>query len=136
LSLRQAAKIHHQQSRPFARPPLAITEEYGETIQEITATELKQRLDKGDDIQIVDVREVVRGSRAQIPETVHIPLGDCESHGGDRSQSRDCRSLQRRGAQCQSDRALKRSGFNGKLINLKGGIMAWSNEVDPAVPKY
>jgi len=32
--------------------------------------------------------------------------------------------------------ALTRSGFPGKLINLKGGITAWSDEVDPRVPKY
>jgi adenylyltransferase/sulfurtransferase len=32
--------------------------------------------------------------------------------------------------------ALKRAGFNGKLINLKGGITAWSEEVDPRVAKY
>jgi sulfur-carrier protein adenylyltransferase/sulfurtransferase len=32
--------------------------------------------------------------------------------------------------------ALQRSGFKGKLINLRGGITGWSNEVDPSVPKY
>jgi adenylyltransferase/sulfurtransferase len=32
--------------------------------------------------------------------------------------------------------ALERSGFAGSLANLKGGIIAWSNEVDPSVPKY
>ena len=32
--------------------------------------------------------------------------------------------------------ALQRSGFTGKLANLKGGILAWSDEVDPSVPKY
>jgi adenylyltransferase/sulfurtransferase len=32
--------------------------------------------------------------------------------------------------------ALQRSGFAGKLINLRGGIIGWSNEVDPSVPKY
>ena len=32
--------------------------------------------------------------------------------------------------------ALQRSGYTGKLINLKGGIIGWSNEVDPTVAKY
>ena len=32
--------------------------------------------------------------------------------------------------------SLKRAGFNGRLINLRGGITAWSDEVDPSVPKY
>jgi adenylyltransferase/sulfurtransferase len=31
---------------------------------------------------------------------------------------------------------LKAAGFKGRLVNLKGGITAWSNEVDPSVPKY
>ncbi|MGI8495455.1 MAG: rhodanese-like domain-containing protein [Pyrinomonadaceae bacterium] len=31
---------------------------------------------------------------------------------------------------------LNRAGFKGKLMNLRGGITAWSNEVDPKIPKY
>jgi len=40
------------------------------------------------------------------------------------------------GRSARAIEALKRSGFSGNLINLKGGIIAWSNEVDPTVPKY
>ena len=38
--------------------------------------------------------------------------------------------------QRQAIEALKNAGYTGRLINLKGGITAWSNEVDPSVPKY
>jgi adenylyltransferase/sulfurtransferase len=40
------------------------------------------------------------------------------------------------GRSAKAIEALKRAGFSGQLINLKGGITAWSNEVDPSVPKY
>jgi adenylyltransferase/sulfurtransferase len=40
------------------------------------------------------------------------------------------------GRSARAIEALQRAGFEGKLINLKGGITAWSNEVDPSVPKY
>jgi adenylyltransferase/sulfurtransferase len=40
------------------------------------------------------------------------------------------------GRSARAIEALKRAGFNGNLTNLKGGITAWSNEVDPTVPKY
>jgi len=43
-------------------------------MEEITSTELKQRLDNGDDIQIIDVREDVEVAIARIPDSVHIPL--------------------------------------------------------------
>ena len=43
-------------------------------MEEITPTELKQRLDKGDDIQIVDVREPNEVAFARIPNSIHIPL--------------------------------------------------------------
>jgi adenylyltransferase/sulfurtransferase len=40
------------------------------------------------------------------------------------------------GRSAKAIEALERSGFTGNLLNLKGGITAWSNDVDPSVPKY
>jgi adenylyltransferase/sulfurtransferase len=40
------------------------------------------------------------------------------------------------GRSAKAIEALKRAGFQGHLINLAGGITAWSNDVDPSVPKY
>ncbi len=104
---------------------------------EITATELKQRLDKGDDIQIIDVREADEVAIATIPNATHIPLGQVVNRMGEIDPSREtvvhCKMG---GRSAKAIDALKRSGFSGNLINLKGGITAWSNEVDPSVPKY
>jgi len=104
---------------------------------EITATELKQRLDRGDDIQIIDVREANEVAIAKLPNAVHIPLGQVVNRMGEIDSNREtvvhCKMG---GRSAKAIEALKRSGFSGNLINLKGGITAWSNEVDPSVPKY
>ena len=107
------------------------------TMEEITATELKQRLDHGDDIQIIDVREPHEYEIAQIPNSRLIPLGQVLGRMNEIDPEREtvvhCKMG---GRSAKAIEALKRTGFTGHLINLKGGITAWSNEVDPSVPKY
>ena len=106
-------------------------------MEEITATELKQRLDKGDDIQIIDVREPNEVAIARIPNSVHIPLGQVLSRMREIDTKRDAViHCKMGGRSARAIEALTRLGFEGKLINLKGGIIAWSDEVDPSVPKY
>jgi len=104
---------------------------------EITATELKQRLDNGEDIQILDVREPQEVTIAKIPNSIHIPLAQVVNRISEIDPSREtvvhCKMG---GRSARAIMALKQAGFTGDLINLKGGITAWSNEVDPSVPKY
>ena len=106
-------------------------------MEEITATELKQRLDNGDDIQIIDVRENNEVAIGRIPNSVHIRLPEVLNRMGEIDPSREtvihCKMG---GRSARAIDVLERSGFKGKLMNLKGGIIAWSNEVDPSVPKY
>jgi len=106
-------------------------------MEEITPAELKQRLDNGDDIQIVDVREDNEVAIGRIPNSIHIPLGQILSRMKDLDPSREtvvhCKMG---GRSARAIDALQRSGYQGKLINLKGGILRWSDEVDPSVPKY
>ena len=106
-------------------------------MEEITSTELKQRLDKGDDIQIIDVREDNEVAIARIPNSVHIPLAQVVNRMDEIDPNREtvvhCKGG---GRSARAIDALQRSGFRGKLMNLKGGIIGWSNEVDPSVPKY
>jgi sulfur-carrier protein adenylyltransferase/sulfurtransferase len=108
-----------------------------QAMPEITATELKQRMDNGDDIQLIDVREADEVAIASIPNAVHIPLGQVMARASEIDPNREtvihCKMG---GRSAKAIEALKRSGFTGNLINLKGGITAWSNEVDPTVPKY
>ena len=108
-----------------------------QAMPEITATELKQRLDHGDDIQIVDVREDNEVAIAKLPNTIHIPLAQIVNRMAEIDPAREtvvhCKMG---GRSARAIEALKRSGFTGNLLNLNGGITAWSNDVDPSVPKY
>ena len=106
-------------------------------MDEITATELKRRLDGGEDLQIVDVREQNEYETARLENSKHIPLGQVVSRMGEIDPAREtvvhCKLG---GRSAKAIEALQRAGFAGRLVNLKGGITAWSNEVDPSVPKY
>ena len=106
-------------------------------MEEITPAELKQRLDKGDDIQIVDVREDNEVAIGRLPNPIHIPVGQILGRMNEIDPSREtvvhCKMG---GRSARAIEALQRTGFQGKLMNLKGGILRWSDEVDPSVPKY
>src|ERR1044071_2326721 len=100
-------------------------------MEEITPTELKQRLDNGDDLQIVDVREDYEVAIGTIPNSKHIRLADLLARMKEIDPTREtvvhCKMG---GRSARAIEALKRSGFTGNLLNLRGGILAWSDEVD------
>ncbi|HBB90094.1 MAG TPA: molybdenum cofactor biosynthesis protein MoeB [Blastocatellia bacterium] len=106
-------------------------------LEEITATELKQRLDRGDDFQIIDVREPGEYEIARIPNTKLIPLAQVVNRMNEIDPSRETVMHCKAGVRsAKAIAALQQAGFQGKLVNLKGGITAWSDEVDPSVAKY
>jgi sulfur-carrier protein adenylyltransferase/sulfurtransferase len=104
-------------------------------VPEITARELKARLDKGDDIYVLDVREPHEYQICNINGHL-IPLGELPQRVHELDSSREivahCKSGKR---SAQAVEFLRGAGFR-KISSLKGGILAWSDEVDPAVPKY
>ena len=106
-------------------------------IEEISATELKRRLDAGDDIQLIDVRQPDEYNFARIDGAKLIPLGEVVRRMGEIDATREtvihCKMG---GRSAKAIEALRQAGYEGPLKNLKGGITAWSNEVDPKVPKY
>jgi adenylyltransferase/sulfurtransferase len=106
-------------------------------VEEITATELSRRLAQDQNLQVIDVRETFEYDIARIPGTRLIPLGQVVTRMNEIDPSREtvvhCKAGVRSAKAIQ---ALKQAGYPGRLINLKGGITAWSDEVDPAVPKY
>ena len=106
-------------------------------MQEITASELKNRMDAGEDIQLIDVRQPDEYAFAKIGGAKLIPLGDIVKRMGEIDSTREtvvhCKAG---GRSARAISALQNAGFKGELKNLKGGITAWSNEVDPKVPKY
>jgi adenylyltransferase/sulfurtransferase len=110
--------------------PAAVT-----TVPEITPRELKQRLDRGDDLFVLDVREPHEYQICNINGYL-LPLGDLPRRVNELDSSREivahCRSGKR---SADAAEFLRKAGFR-KIWNLKGGILAWSDEVDPSMPKY
>ena len=105
-------------------------------IPEITPTELAERLRRGDDIDLIDVREPHELNIAQIPNVRLIPLGTLAEALPTLDSSREAVVICRTGA--RSGRAvqqLRAAGFR-KVWNLAGGIHRWADEVDPSLPKY
>jgi len=105
-------------------------------MKEVTVQELKQLQDSGADFQLIDVREPHEYAIANLGGEL-IPLGQVKAQADkiarDKQVVVQCRSGARSG---NAVRLLEEKfGFNN-LYNLKGGILAWSDEIDPSVPKY
>ena len=104
-------------------------------VPEITPRDLKSRLDRGDDLFILDVREPHEFQICNLNGHL-IPLGELPRRVHELDSSREivahCRSGKR---SAEAVDFLRKAGFR-KILNLKGGILAWSDEVDPSVPKY
>ena len=104
-------------------------------IPEITPRDLKVRQDRGEDLFILDVREVHEYQICNLKGKL-IPLGELARRVNELDSSLEmvvhCRSGKR---SAEAIRFLQKAGFK-KLWNLKGGVLAWSDEVDPSLPKY
>jgi molybdopterin/thiamine biosynthesis adenylyltransferase/rhodanese-related sulfurtransferase/molybdopterin converting factor small subunit len=103
---------------------------------EIDPTEVKQKLDRGDKFVLIDVREPHEYRICSIPGAKLIPLGEFPKHVGEFDPQADivihCRSGVRSARACG---ILRQAGFQ-RVRNMVGGILAWSDKVDPSVPKY
>jgi len=110
--------------------------EEAEAVEEISATELKRRLDQGEALEVVDVRDPHESAICRIPGTRLVPFGSLLEHLHEFDSARTyvmhCRSGVR---SAKAIALLRRAGFK-RLLNLRGGILAWSREVDPSVPTY
>ena len=102
----------------------------------ISPGELKAKLDRKDKFVLVDVREPYEYEICSIPGSKLIPLGELPARLSELDSADDivlhCKVG---GRSAKALRVLQEAGFR-KLNNLKGGIAAWSEEVDPRVPKY
>ncbi len=116
----------------------AAEEEAAASIPEITVSELKDKLDNGEFINVLDVREQHEYDVANLGEGTArlIPLGDLPNRidelDRDENFAVHCRSGARSAKAVQ---LLQEAGFEN-VYNVKGGILAWSEEIDPSVPQY
>ncbi|MGZ3755595.1 MAG: rhodanese-like domain-containing protein [Mucilaginibacter sp.] len=104
-------------------------------MKEISVQELKEKLDSGEDFQLIDVREDFEYETSNIGGLL-IPLGgiliEADKVAKDKPVVIMCRSGKRSAAAIMQ---LEQQGFTN-LINLKGGILAWADEIDPNISVY
>ncbi len=114
----------------------APSEQRGSIVGEITPAELAERIARGDDFELLDVREPYEWAIARLPGARHVPLGTLPDRLGTLDPAREtivyCKSGMRSMAAAAQ---LAAAGFD-KVANLAGGISRWSAEVDPSVPRY
>ena len=103
---------------------------------DIDPVEVKAKIDRGDPFVLIDVREPHEWQIGHIPQARLIPLGDLPKRVNELDTADEivahCKSGMR---SAKAVDFLKQAGFK-KVRNMKGGILAWSDKVDPSVPKY
>jgi len=106
-------------------------------IDTITALELKKRLDNGDKIQFIDIREPHERAIVKFPNAIVMPLGQLERRMDEIDPSVDAVFLCKIGQRSiLGIRALQEAGYKGKLLNLQDGLNAWARDVDKSMPIY
>ena len=103
----------------------------------ITAAELKARLDRGDKFRLIDVRETDEWAIGRLPQAELIPLSEFQRRATTELSPDDtiilyCHHGMRSG---RAQGYLKAQGY-GNVLNLTGGIDAWSLQVDPTMKRY
>lgn len=104
-------------------------------MKEITVADLKRMKDNGEDFQLVDVREDFEYQMSNLDGEL-IPLGgiliEADKIDKEKPVVIMCRSGKRSAAAVMQ---LEQQGFTN-LYNLKGGILAWADEIDPTLSVY
>src|SRR5579875_3733477 len=112
--------------------PEPVSEKPGE----ISPAEVKRKIDRGDPFVLLDVREPQEWQICHIPQAKLIPLGELPRRLNELDSATEivahCKSGMR---SAKAVDFLKQAGFK-KVKNMTGGILAWSDQVDPSVPKY
>src|SRR5579863_9268690 len=104
-------------------------------VSEIQVEELKRRLDAGDDLFVLDVREPHEYQICNINGYL-LPLGDLPKRVNELDSSREIVAHCRSGVRsAKAVDFLRQAGFK-KVKNLTGGILAWADRIDPRMPKY
>jgi adenylyltransferase/sulfurtransferase len=102
----------------------------------VTAKELKEELDQGQDPYLLDVRNPVEYEISRIEGSHLIPLDQLLNRLNELDSARDIVAHCRTGARsAKAIEMLQEAGFR-KLRNLKGGVLAWADDVDPTMAKY
>ncbi|MEJ7631821.1 MAG: molybdopterin-synthase adenylyltransferase MoeB [Rubrobacteraceae bacterium] len=119
----------------FCGIPQAAAAEQANGVPEISVTELKRKMDAGENINVLDVREPHEYEVANIGARL-VPLGELPQRLAEFDQNENfaihCKTG---GRSAKAVKLLQDAGFQN-VYNVKGGITAWSEEIDPSIPTY
>jgi rhodanese-related sulfurtransferase len=102
----------------------------------IEPRDLKARLDRGEDVFVLDVREPFEIAIAPFPRASHIAMGEIPARLAELDPDRETVVVCHHGVRsAQVATYLARAGFE-RVLNLTGGIDAWSLDADPSTPRY
>ena len=105
-------------------------------VKQLSASDVSARLKQGEDLLVLDVREPGEISIAALAGTTHIPMNAIPMRAEELPKDKDIVVMCHHGMRSmQVALYLERLGFD-KLYNLRGGIDAWSREVDSTIPTY
>jgi adenylyltransferase/sulfurtransferase len=105
-------------------------------IAAISVSDLKRKIDKGDAVVIVDVREPFEYEIARIENSKLIPLGELPERLDELDRTKEIVAMCHSGTRSALAVDLLQSEGFTKAFNLAGGIEAWATEIDPTMPRY
>jgi len=105
-------------------------------VAEVTPAELKRRLDAGEALTVLDVREPWECAIARLPGCLHIPLGELPSRMAEVDRDAELIVMCKAGGRSRRAAEFLLSHGFGRVGNLTGGIDAWSRDVDPGLSTY
>ncbi len=112
-------------------------EEKEEPIEGIEARELKRRMDAGEPLTIVDIREPHERAIVKFPKAVVIPIGQLARRQDELNPKVDTVFICKEGKRSiLAIRTLREAGYKGPMYNLKDGINTWARDVDQSLPQY
>ncbi len=100
---------------------------------DITPRELRDRLERGEPLLVIDVREEYEWSVAHLAGAEHIPMGRLREEVGRLPRDREIVVYCRSGGRSANAAAMLRNGGLARVRNLTGGLAAWSREIDPSM---
>ena len=105
-------------------------------VPDLPPQQLKRRLDAGEPLRLLDVREPWECAIARLPGSVNIPLGEITSRWQELDAESEIIVVCKAGSRSRRvAQFLSAQGF-GRVANLSGGIDAWTRDIDPSLPSY
>lgn len=146
-------KIHKDPNCPIcgSHPSITELEEYDyedfcgikqqekedEPVEGISAKDLKRRLDQGEKITIIDVREPHERAIVKFLDAKVIPIGQLARRQNELDPTVDTVFVCKEGKRSiLAVNTLREAGYKGAMYNLKDGINAWARDVDTSMPQY